>query len=224
MRAATVTILAAVATLGLATAAQAHTEVEIDNPQAGGTNVKMTMTAEAEQDSSGIVSVHVVLPEGLTASQITLVSGPAGWQLTPATDGYTVAGKALRVHTNATMVTRIAQLPSAATALAFKTLVTYANGHVDRWIEVPSAANPKPDNPAPVVSLRPAAVTTSAPASAATTQAAPTPTGAATTTAQGLTRNTSSSPVGWVIAVIVVLVAAALTATLVVRRRRRQST
>jgi Domain of unkown function (DUF1775) len=205
------------AVFGAASPALAHTEAEMDNPQAGATNVTLTMTSEAESEKAGIVSVRVVLPDGIAPSQITLVSAPTGWTLTQGSDGYTVGGPALKVHTDAKQAVRIAQLPATATVLVFKTLVTYANGQVDRWIEPPSAANPKPANPAPTVTLRPAAVVATSEAPAPTTAAAAPTTAGATVTA---TKPGGGSSLPWVISGIVVLIAAVAGAVLLRRGLR----
>jgi hypothetical protein len=211
-------VAAALAVLGAASAAQAHTEVEIDNPRAGAVNVRMTMTAEAESDSAGIASLQVVLPAGITANQIAVLTAPAGWTLKATPDGYTIGGRALPIGTDARIVTRIAQLPPTATVLVFKTLVKYSDGHVDRWIEVPSATAPTPDNPAPVVSLRSAsAPATSAPAT--TAPAASSPAVPATPTPGQAAGDNSASPIGWLIGAALVLAAATVAAILIARRR-----
>jgi hypothetical protein len=89
-----------VGVLLLGSPAFAHTEIEVDNPQGGATGVTMTVTAEAENDSAGIASVRMVLPAGITPAQVSLVSGPTGWTLTPGPDGFTVAGAPLAVKTD----------------------------------------------------------------------------------------------------------------------------
>jgi Domain of unkown function (DUF1775) len=205
-----VVAVTAVAVLGLASPALAHTQVEIDNPQAGATNVTLKMTAEAESSKAGIVSVRVVLPEGIAPASVALATAPAGWTLTQSSDGYIVGGRALPVHTDAKLSVRIAQLPATATVLVFKTLVTYSNGQVDRWIEPPTAANPKPDQPAPVVTLKPAAVvpTSAAPSPSSagpdgTPAASATTGGAATSPTRG-----GGSALPWVIGAVVLVLAA----------------
>jgi len=218
----TLAALAALAcTLAVAAPAFAHTEIELDNPQAGATNVTMNVTAEAENDGAGIVSVRLVLPDGIAPTDASLVSGPAGWTLTQGTDGVTVAGAALKIGTDAKFTVRLAQLPATASVLVFKSLVTYQDGKVDRWIEVPGPSNLKPDHPAPVVSLRPApVVATSAPP----TTGAPSPTPSApTSVAPRAAANKGGTGLGWLIAVLVVLVAAAAVGYVVVRRRRAGS-
>jgi uncharacterized protein YcnI len=217
--------VAALAVLGLGTPAFAHTKVVIDNPQAGATNVTMTVVPEAEAPKVGIVSVHVVLPDGITPDQVSLVSGPSGWTLTPTQDGYTVAGKALPVHVDAKHAVRLAQLPATATVLVFKTLVTYSDGRVDRWIEPPTASNPNPDQPAPTVTLKPAAAvpTTAAPTTAGpgpTTDAPVTTTGAAAPASSGSGSGSGALP--WIVGAVVLIAAAVGYA--VVRRRRAGGT
>lgn len=146
----------AVASLAIAGPARAHVSVSADRPEAGAAGVTLTFSAESESGSAGISSLRVVLPAGIRPDQVSWVSGPAGWALTPGPDGYTVGGPPLPVGADATYVVRIAQLPAGAASLPFKTLQGYADGRVDRWIEVPVAGQPEPENPAPVLLLRPA--------------------------------------------------------------------
>ncbi|MFI9358857.1 YcnI family protein [Streptomyces lydicus] len=49
------------------------------------------------------------------------------------------------------------QLPANADQLTFKTLQTYSDGKVVRWIEEPKAGQAEPENPAPVLRLTKAA-------------------------------------------------------------------
>jgi uncharacterized protein YcnI len=135
----------------VATPAWAHVEVSADRPQAGARNVTLTFKGEAESRTAGITSERVVLPAGITPQDATLVRAPAGWKLAATQDGFTVAGRALPVGDDATFSVTIAQLPTDATELAFKTVETYADGKVSRWIEVPTAGDTEPDNPAPVL-------------------------------------------------------------------------
>lgn len=165
-RLAAVAGLAAAASLAVGAPALAHTQASIDNPQAGAGNVVLTLNAEAESTTAGIKSLEVTLPAGIQPAQVSLTDAPGGWMFTRTAQGFTVAGSALAVGTPAKTSLRIAQLPATAQVLAFRTLVTYSDGKVDRWIEVPSTAAPDPPDPAPTVSLKPAAAAaTSAPAS-----------------------------------------------------------
>lgn len=159
LRLAAVAGLATAALLGIAAPALAHAQATIDNPQAGAGNVLLTLNAEAESTTAGIKSLEVTLPGGIQPAQVSLADAPGGWTFARTTQGFTVAGSALAVGTPAKTSLRIAQLPATAQVLAFRTLVTYNDGKVDRWIEVPSTAVPEPPNPAPTVSLKPAAAT-----------------------------------------------------------------
>lgn len=79
------------------------------------------------------------------------------------------------------------QLPDDGGQLVFKTLQTYSDGKVARWIEQPAAGGEEPENPAPTLKLT--AATTTAPTTTAPTTPAPATTGAADTsdsTARGL--------------------------------------
>ena len=170
-------------------------------------------------------ALRVVLPDGIAASDVTYVSGPAGWTFTAASDGYTVAGPALPKKTDAEYAVKIAKLPAGATSLAFKTLQTYEGGRVDRWIEIPEPGQAEPDTPAPVLTLAPAAAPTAAPstngpatASAAEPSATP---GAVTPTP---TADSSSSSSGWLVVVVVAVLAAAAGVAVWLRRRGRTGT
>ena len=47
----------------------------------------------------------------------------------------------------------LATTPSSGTKVTFKAIQTYSNGDVVRWIETPVKGAPKPENPAPVLTL-----------------------------------------------------------------------
>jgi uncharacterized protein YcnI len=206
--------------------ASAHVEVKADKAQAGATDVTITFSAENESAKASIVSVRVSLPSGILPADVTYVSGPSGWALTPAADGYTVAGPALPAKRDATYAVKVAKLPSDATTLSFKTLVNYSDGRVDRWIDIPQDGV-QSDNPAPTLKLAPAAV---APSSAApSVSAAPTsepPPSAAATGAPSLAATPSASSGGgsagvWIAVAVAVLVVLALGAWLWRRRAAR---
>jgi len=204
------------AVLLFASPAWAHTEIEIDNPQGGATNVTMTVNAEAENDSAGIRSVQMQLPAGITPAQVTLASGPAGWTLAPDATGFTVSGTPLPVKTDAKFVVKLAQLPPAGGILTFKTLVTYTDGRVDRWIEEPTTGNPSPKDPAPQVSVRPGA----APPSPSATPSPVAPTTAAAASAAASPKSSNSTGTVWLVVLGLVGLAALSTAGLLWRRRR----
>jgi uncharacterized protein YcnI len=207
----------------VATPASAHTEVEVEPARAGATNALVTITAEAENDGAGIVSVQVFLPEGIAPADVRLVSGPSGWRMATDTDSYTVSGRALGVGTNARHRVRIRQLPTDP-VIYFKVLVTYSDDRVDRWIELPSAANPTPDNPAPGVRLAGGVSRTPTPPPTSDPPATTVPpAGPATGPATGPV--SEASPAGGgngllIGLVLAALVAAGIAAFVVIRRRR----
>ncbi|MFJ1757938.1 DUF1775 domain-containing protein [Kitasatospora sp. NPDC088134] len=141
--------------LGAAGTAAAHVEVNSSRAQALAVDAEVGFSAEGESSTAGITDVKVTLPTGLVPGDITLVKAPDGWKLTATADGYTVAGPALAPGTAAEYTVKVRQLPAAATVV-FKTLVDYSDGHTDRWIELPQGDS-KPEHPAPVLALRPAA-------------------------------------------------------------------
>jgi uncharacterized protein YcnI len=211
----------------LGTPAWAHVEVTADNPQAGATNVTLTFAGEAESNSAGIASERVYLPAGITPAQVRLKQAPSGWTFTPETDGFTVAGPALPVGTDAVFSVIVDRLPADATELLFKTIETYGDGAVVRWITEPQAGQPEPEHPAPALKLAPPA-----PGSAAS----PTPsaTVAPTSTAPTVVASIDEAPavgvstdsgngIWWLVGALVV-VAAAVIAAFIQQRRRRNET
>jgi len=222
-RVATVAAVAGFAVLGLAGPAFAHVEVSADKTTAGASDVTLTFTGEAENDKAGISSERVVLPAGVDPAGVTLVKAPAGWKFTRAADGFTVGGSALKIGVDAIWKVKIAKLPDGETRLSFKTLETYGDGSVVRWIEIQEPGQPEPDNPAPLVTLKPGP--SSAPTSAAgstdpTSQATPTSTAALTASAVAdLPGDEGGGSSTWWILVIVAVVLIGGGAVLALRRR-----
>ncbi|MFJ3669475.1 DUF1775 domain-containing protein [Streptomyces sp. NPDC090106] len=152
------TATAATAVLLTAVPAAAHVEVESENAQALAENVELTFTAESESATAGISQIQVVLPEGIAPSDVSYGQGPAGWKFSTTDDGYTVKGTALKVGGDAEYSVVVRQLPDAK-ELAFKTLQSYSDGEVDRWIELGGAEGDDhgDGNPAPTLKLKAAA-------------------------------------------------------------------
>ena len=225
-RAAVVLLAAAGATVLSAAPALAHVEVSAKPAQAGARDAVITFDAEGESTTAGITGVRIQLPAGISSSQVTLGGAPAGWRLTTPQGVVTIAGPPLAPSRNAVYSIRVAQLP-ASRQLVFKTIVAYSDGHVDRWIDLPTGGEADPPNPAPVLSLAPAAPTTAAPTpagptTAPTSPAAPTTAApsAAPTTAAASSDNGLSRGAGLVIGVVaVVVVIGGVAATTLTRRR-----
>ncbi|MGW0898896.1 DUF1775 domain-containing protein [Streptomyces goshikiensis] len=135
--------------------AAAHAGVTASDPRALAENVTLSFTSEAESDTAGISELRVVLPKGIAPDALTLKDAPKEWKLTATADGYTIGGPALATGTDAEYSVTVRQLPDED-SLAFKTLETYGDGKISRWIEVPTDGE-KVDNPAPVLKLKAAA-------------------------------------------------------------------
>ncbi|MER7404812.1 DUF1775 domain-containing protein [Streptomyces sp. NPDC000070] len=152
-----VTFAVAVATAG---PAAAHAEVEAEGARALDQNVALTFSAASESGSAGISKLEVILPEGITPQDITYKEGPEGWKLAPTSRGYTVSGPTLAVGEDAEHVVVVRQLPDAE-ELVFKTLQSYSDGRVDRWIQLEDNAEDDHGHghghPAPLLELKPAA-------------------------------------------------------------------
>ncbi|WP_405674064.1 YcnI family protein [Streptomyces canus] len=169
---------AATAVLLTAVPAAAHTEVEADKAQALAENVTVSFHAEAESDTSGIKEVRVVLPEGIAPADVTYGEGPKGWRFSTTADGYTVKGAELKTGEGAEYSVVVRQLPDAE-EVPFKTLQTYGDGHVDRWIELDENG----ENPAPTLKLKAAAPGAKAVSPSPSASASPSPTARETTPA-----------------------------------------
>nr|WSZ13721.1 YcnI family protein [Streptomyces canus] len=169
---------AATAVLLTAVPAAAHTEVEADKAQALAENVTVSFHAEAESDTSGIKEVRVVLPEGIAPADVTYGEGPKGWRFSATADGYTVKGAELKTGEGAEYSVVVRQLPDAE-EVPFKTLQTYGDGHVDRWIELDENG----ENPAPTLKLKAAAPGAKAVSPSPSASASPSPTARETTPA-----------------------------------------
>ena len=217
----TVSAIAGLAVAGLAGPAFAHVEVSADKTRAGDTDVTLTFNGEAENPNAGIKTERVVLPEGIAPADVTLVKAPSGWTFTRGSDGFTVGGKALKTGTDAVWSVKIAKLPADATRLSFKTVETYGDGEVARWIEIQEPGQAEPDNPAPLLTLKPAAATAPATPSAEPSTAAVVPSAAATTVQAEPAANSGGSSTWWIWVVVLVLLVAAAAAIALRRRRGR---
>lgn len=143
------------AVLALAPPAAAHAHVEASEARALATDVTLTFTSEAESRKAGISTIQVVLPSGISPGAVSLKKAPKGWRFSQNQGGYVVGGQALAVGTDAVHSVVVHQLPDAE-RLVFKVMETYSDGQVARWIEVPEG-DAKPENPAPVLALKPKA-------------------------------------------------------------------
>ncbi|MGW5650593.1 DUF1775 domain-containing protein [Streptomyces humi] len=226
-RIALVGAVALTATLALAAPATAHAEVEAATPQALAQNVTLSFVSEAESNTAGFTELRIVLPEGIAPADVTLGEAPKGWKLKATSDGYSVAGPALKTGVDAEHTIKVKQLPDAK-EIVFNTVETYSDGKVSRWIELPNGTA-EPEQPAPVLKLKAAAsgakpVGTSPSPTESTT---PTPsaieseaadTGSDTTSAAAQADDNSST--GVIISVVLAAVALVLTGVWWLAKRR----
>lgn len=147
----------------------AHAEVESDAARALAVNATLSFVSEAESDTAGLTQVRVVPPKGIAPGDVTLTDAPEGWELKSADDGYTLSGPALATGADGEHSIRGRRLPDAE-QLVFRTVETYDDGEVARWIELPTD-DKEGEQPAPVLRLEPAASETSSPSPGPSTAA-----------------------------------------------------
>jgi uncharacterized protein len=185
-RAATVAALAGTAVLLTAVPAFAHVTVQPGTAPKGGYST-VAFKVPNEEDSASTVAVEVNLPADHPIASVSLQPVP-GWtaKVTTAklatplkTDDGTVDQAVTKITWTGGKIApgqfqqfpvSFGPLPDDTDTLAFKTLQTYDNGDIVRWIEIPQAGRPEPDNPAPTLTL-----TSATPAAAPSGSAAAAP-------------------------------------------------
>ncbi|MEN3305992.1 MAG: hypothetical protein V7603_2194, partial [Micromonosporaceae bacterium] len=187
----------AVAVLGFAGSAAAHVVVTPDQATAGGF-ARLSFQVPTESDTLSTTKVQVFLDATHPIASV-LTTPVAGWTVTTATtklatpiktdDGGTVAEAVSQITWTASspasaikpgqfleFPVSLGTLPDNVDKLEFKTLQTYSDGSVVRWIDETPAGGPEPEHPAPVLEITRAAADggaiASAPAGAAPAAAA----------------------------------------------------
>lgn len=197
--------LAAVAVLTAAGVASAHITVHPESYAKGATDGALTFRVPDESDTASTTKVQLFLPTDHPLLGV-LVSPHDGWTakvtdtklrtpvktddgtITDAVSEITWTGGKIGPGQYEDFDVAFGQLPDDTAQLSFKTLQTYSDGKVVRWIEEASSGDDEPENPAPVLKLT-AAGTTSATTASGTvskTSAAPTKASASDATARGL--------------------------------------
>ena len=212
--------------------ALAHVEVDATPAQALAVNATISVKAESESTTAGIVGSRIQLPSGLLASDIRLVRGPTSWRMAASGQVVEVRGPDLPVGEDLAFSLGVRQLPQTP-QLVLKMVQSYSDGRKDSWIEVPSAGGGDPEFPAPIVELSPAAagatvVPRATPSAASTSTAGPTSSAGTTPSPSAATgppavatapaADDSSSAVLWIGGAILLGLA---TAGVIVWRRRR---
>jgi len=196
------TALAAAALLTAAGVASAHVTVHPDSYAKGATDGVLSFRVPDESDTASTTKVQLFLPTDHPLLGV-LVSPHDGWTATVTdtklktpvkTDDGTITdavseitwtgGKVAPGHYEDFDVA-FGQLPDDTAELTFKTLQTYSDGKVVRWIEEAAKGDEEPENPAPVLKLTSAPASGTATKGSAATPAA-TKASASDSTARGL--------------------------------------
>jgi uncharacterized protein YcnI len=188
---------AVIGALIFAGAASAHVTVSPSSaPQGAFTSIVFRVPTESDKASTTKVDVHLdmahpiatvdyqALPGWTTAVTTAKLSTPItdddGNQITEAVSEIVwtadSAATAIKPGQFLEFPVELGPLPNTG-SIAFKTLQTYSDGSVVRWIEDTPPGGPEPENPAPVLTLTAegASGAASAPSSAVPTVAAGTP-------------------------------------------------
>ena len=166
--------LALVGLLALAGAADAHVTV---NPSTapGGSWSKLTFRVPTESETASTTKVQVYFPADAGFQSVSVKPHP-GWSYSISKTNDTVEqitwtpiNKVYEIRPGEfdEFDVAVGPLPDSGT-LTFKTLQTYSDGSVARWIDVPAAGQPEPEHPAPALTITASDQSTAAPTGAAT--------------------------------------------------------
>ncbi|MCX4974402.1 YcnI family protein [Streptomyces sp. NBC_00620] len=169
-RAGLVAGLAAAGVLAAAGAAFAHVTVHPESYAKGATDGVLTFRVPNEEDTASTTKVQVFLPTDHPVLGV-LVTPEEGWTpevtttklktpvktddgtITDAVSEITWTGGRIRHGEYQDFNVAFGQLPDDVDQLTFKTLQTYSDGSVARWIEEAEQGGDEPENPAPVLTL-----------------------------------------------------------------------
>jgi len=163
-----------VATLASQPAAFAHVSITPGTVEPGAPAV-IAFRVPNESDTASTVRLEVAFPADAPLASATPQAVP-GWTITvrkqaldkpvhtaTGTSGEQVQsivweGGQLTPGTFGEFPVRVGAMPSTPGALTFKTLQTYSDGTVSRWIEATEPGQPEPEHPAPTVTIAAAPV------------------------------------------------------------------
>jgi periplasmic copper chaperone A len=168
-RAATVAVATTAGMLLFAIPAFAHVTITPGSAQPGSAAV-LTFHVPNEEASAYTTRVDMQIPTDHPIAQL-LVKPVAGWTISVRTitlarplvtdDGQFTQAVSEVIWSGGRIAPGQFQdfslsadpLPQGVSQLAFKTIQTYSNGDVVRWIDVPQPGQAEPDHPAPVLTL-----------------------------------------------------------------------
>ncbi|MHA5048702.1 YcnI family copper-binding membrane protein [Streptomyces sp. SD15] len=166
-------LVAALSTAGVLTAAGAafaHVTVHPESYAKGDTDGVLTFRVPNEEDTASTTKVQLFLPTDHPVLGV-LVTPQVGWTaevtttklktpvktddgtITDAVSEITWTGGRIRHGEYQDFNVAFGQLPDTTDQLSFKTLQTYSDGNVVRWIEETPEGGEEPENPAPVLKL-----------------------------------------------------------------------
>ncbi|MGB2567533.1 YcnI family protein [Micromonospora citrea] len=166
--------VATTAVLGFAGPASAHVSVNPKEATQGGYG-RFAFRVPNESDSASTTKVEVVLPENAPVGSVSTMPVP-GWtvvvekrkvdppvevhgsQLTEVVSKLTwtaTGDAAVKPGQFQEFPVSMGPLPQVD-RMVFKSLQTYSDGNVVRWIEEPTPGGEEPEKPAPVLTLTPA--------------------------------------------------------------------
>ncbi|WP_422738603.1 YcnI family protein [Micromonospora sp. WMMD729] len=175
----------ATAVLGFAGPASAHVTVNPKEATQGG-YARVAFRVPNESDTASTTKLEVVLPENAPVGSVSTIPVP-GWtvatekrkvdppievhgsQLTEAVSKITwtaTGDAAVKPGQFQEFGVSMGPLPKVE-SMVFKTLQTYSDGNVSRWIDEPQPGGEEPEKPAPVLTLTAAAPSASSAPSAA---------------------------------------------------------
>jgi len=146
--------LAVVLLVLLAAPAYAHVEATPESVPAG-EGAAITFRVPNETTDADTTSVEIFLPEGAKFEFVN-VKPLAGWTHTETTSGESVTAvkwSGGKIAPGEYEEFSLSLGPVAAGSLVFKTLQTYDNGDIVRWIDPTVEGQAEPEHPAPTVTV-----------------------------------------------------------------------
>ncbi|CUU57218.1 uncharacterized protein Ga0074812_11154 [Parafrankia irregularis] len=179
-RGALCTLAAAAGSIALALPASAHVTVA-PAEAAKGAYTTLTFKVPTESDTASTTALDVQFPADAPIASVTVQPKP-GWtyKVTKGAPAKPLTAHGTQITEVVTQITWTAEngagirpgefdtfnvsagpLPDDADQVVFKTLQTYSDGEIVRWIDVAKPGTDEPDHPAPAVTLTAAAASDS---------------------------------------------------------------
>lgn len=151
--------------------AAAHVSAESDQAEAG-ERATVSFRVPNESETASTVGIKVVFPDEHPLAQVT-PQALAGWTVTvtkkklaapvdnhgeavtEAVSSIVWSGGKIPPGQFQAFTVRIGPLPDEEDELVFKTVQTYSDGKVVRWIDEQEPGQPEPEHPAPTLAVTP---------------------------------------------------------------------